>query len=122
MKIYGASKVRHADYWKRLRGCGNNIISTWIDESRPRETRNKQELARRCIEEIKRCDFVLLYIEEGDEPKGAFIEVGAALGFGKHVKVVAPTYRIGLFEHHYLVSRYPTMADVLSFIPHDHHH
>lgn len=35
LKIYVASKTRHAAKWKALINKGYNIISTWIDEAGP---------------------------------------------------------------------------------------
>lgn len=119
MKIYVASKTRHAKYWRELRDSGVNIVSTWIDEVGPGETKNPTELVQRCISEVKECDCVMLYIAEGDEPKGAFIEAGAALAFGKPIKLVAPRYRIGIFQHHPSISHFMTVADALNLNPTD---
>ena len=31
--IYTANKTQHADKWRALRGAGDPVISTWIDEA-----------------------------------------------------------------------------------------
>lgn len=117
MKVYFASKTKHAIRWRSIRSSGVQVIATWIDEAEAGETVSPAELAQRCIAEVKECDVVLLYIGEGDEPKGAFIEAGAALAFGKPVRIVAPTYRVGIFVNHPLVSQFPTVAAALGHKP-----
>jgi hypothetical protein len=119
MKIYIASKTRHGKYWKQLRSSGVNVISTWIDEVGPGETKDPAELSQRCIAEVKECDCLLLFISAEDQPKGAFIEVGAALAFSKPIRVVAPFYRIGIFQHHPSVTQFTTVADALNLNPAD---
>lgn len=116
-KIYTASKTRHAKYWQQLRKQGVNIISTWIDEAEKGQTKDIPELARRCISEIKACDFVLLYIEGDDQVHGALIEVGAGLAFGKPIRLVARQYRISVFDFHPLVERFMCVAEALELGP-----
>ena len=117
MKIYTASKTRHAKYWQQLRAQGVNIISTWIDEAGPGQTKDPAELAQRCLTEIVKCDALLLYITDTDEPIGAFFEAGAALAIGKPVMVVAPLYKIGIFKYHPLVTHFMCVADALDLEP-----
>lgn len=88
VRVYIASKTRHANLWIKLRHDGINIISTWIDESGVGETVDKKELAVRCIKEASDCDVCLVYAEEGEVLKGAYCEMGAALANGKPVLVV----------------------------------
>lgn len=79
MKIYIASKTKHAPKWQILRDAGVNIISTWIDESEVGQSPNLADLCSRCISESISCDAMIVYAEDGDYLKGAFIEMGAAL-------------------------------------------
>lgn len=78
-KIYVASKTKHAELWKYLRKSGFNIISTWIDEAGISETLDWQDLWSRCIKEASTCDALLVYCEDGDVLKGAWVEVGCAM-------------------------------------------
>lgn len=87
-KIYVASKVKHALFWRTLRSAGFPIISTWIDEAGEGESADYGELAARCIDEVLSSTRVVLYCEDGDILKGALIEVGAALAAGKPVYCV----------------------------------
>lgn len=89
-RIYIASKTKHAARWRELRDAqGYNITSTWIDEAGPGESKDLSDLARRCVDEARKANALILYCESGDFPlKGALIEVGAALGAGVPVFVV----------------------------------
>jgi nucleoside 2-deoxyribosyltransferase len=101
MKIYIASKVKHAEKWRKLRKEGAKIISTWIDEAGEGQTYSYHVLACNCIEEIKEADALILYCEEGEMLKGALIEVGAALAFGKKVYAVGDCQSISrVFKEH----------------------
>ncbi len=88
MTIYTASKVKHAHLWQSLRAAGVPINSTWIDESRDKESPSLPELWARCVMEAATASAVLLYVEPGDLLKGALVEVGAALACGVPVYIV----------------------------------
>lgn len=92
IKIYIASKTRHAARWQTLRAQGYNIISTWIDEAGKGESKDLRDLAIRCIDEAKSADRVILYASENDILKGALMEVGAALACN------VPVYVVGMSE------------------------
>lgn len=88
MKIYTASKVRHAHLWLELRRQGYRVTSTWIDEAVEGQTASHRELAERCLREVSKSDAVLLYCEAEDILGGALMEAGAALVLGKPVVCV----------------------------------
>lgn len=118
MRIYMASKTKHADKWKALRAGGVNIISTWIDEAGAGESSDLGELAMRCILEASRhVDRVILYAEEGDVLKGAYIEVGAALARGVPVYAVGPVIsQTSAFRHHPLWFEGGTLEEALTSV------
>lgn len=87
--IYTASKTRHAARWRDLRAQGVPVISTWIDEAGVGETSCFVDLWRRCVDEARRASAVILYREDDDVLKGAFIEAGVALSAGR------PVYAVG---------------------------
>lgn len=89
-KIYIASKTRHADKWIELRNQGVNIISTWIDEAGPDASPDMPDLCKRCVDECLLCDAIIVYSEEGDYLKGAFIEMGVVLS-----RSLVPVYLVG---------------------------
>jgi nucleoside 2-deoxyribosyltransferase len=90
--VYGASRASipaRSIMWRELRTAGANIISSWIDESGEGETGSFVELWARIESEIRKCDRLVLYVENGDMPlKGALVEVGIAIGLGKPIFVV----------------------------------
>lgn len=88
--IYVASRVKHAAMWKNYRDEGGvPIISTWIDEAGEGETPDLGQLWVRLIREIAGCNALVFYAAgvEDFPFKGAFVEVGIALAFGKPVYV-----------------------------------
>lgn len=101
MKLYIASKTKHAAKWRKLRGKGHNIISTWIDEAGPGESKDLRDLAQRCVDEAKSADRLILFGKPEDILKGALIEVGAALAFGVPVFAVgySPSFESALRNH-----------------------
>lgn len=89
VKVYTASRTRHAAKWRAMREAGVTVVSTWIDEAGPGESTSVSDLWTRCVREARDADVLLLYVEDGDLPiKGALVEVGAALAAGKPVCVV----------------------------------
>lgn len=97
--IYVASRASVSErpaMWKRLRDVEEwPIVSTWIDEAGPGETKDMSELWHRIHVEILNSAGVILFATASDFPlKGAFIEVGIALGLGHPVAVILPEVEI----------------------------
>lgn len=88
--VYTASRSKHAHRWRELRSAGHPIISSWIDEAGEGETSDWGDLWRRCLEEAKGADVLILYAEEGETLRGALLEAGAALTAGRRVIYVGP--------------------------------
>ncbi len=97
--IYIASKTRHAYRWQDLRARGVPINSTWIDEAGEGQSASLSDLWKRCISEASACDVLVLYMEQGDVLKGAFVEVGAALASGKMVFAVGVPKNYSFIHH-----------------------
>ena len=101
MKIYIASKTKHAQKWLDLRNRGLEINSTWIDEVGEGQSSSLSDLAHRCIREAAEADWLILYCEDGDFLKGALLEVGAALGAGRPILCVGKCESISpTFQRH----------------------
>lgn len=92
--IYVASRAstpQRPAMWRALRDEGWHITSTWIDEAGEGQTGSFIELWHRIEREIRSSCGLILYAESADFPlKGAYIEVGLALGAGLPVAVVIP--------------------------------
>lgn len=125
--IYVASRASVEKYpreWRRLRAMGWPINSSWIDESGPGETADMGELWQRIEREVRAARGVVLWAEAEDFPlKGAFIEVGMAIGMGKPVAVYtrhafdSRDYRpFGSWMNHPLVYRAGSLNSALEHI------
>lgn len=97
--IYFASKVKHAEKWRKIRAKGLPVISTWIDEAGEGETSDFSDLWVRCVREASSAQALILYAEPEDVLKGAFIEVGAAIASEVPVYVVGRQPRWTWCEH-----------------------
>lgn len=87
--VYVASRVRHAAMWQLERERGARITSSWIDEAGEGETASLSELWERITREVLSSERLVFFATEGDPPfKGAFIEIGIALGAGIPVTAV----------------------------------
>ncbi len=92
LRMYVASKSCHGTHWRVVRDraaeWGVEITSTWIDESGEGESADLSDLWVRCITEAMESDLLVAYHVEGEQWKGAFIEIGAALAAGRWVYVI----------------------------------
>lgn len=116
-KIYMASKTKHFQKWIDLRNNGVNIISTWIDEAGDGKTLDKKNLCLRVINEIKECDYLIVYVEEGEFLKGALIEMGVAMGFDKPIIMIGSVLKYeSVFTYYHSIKQCLTINDALNFI------
>lgn len=106
--VYIASKARHWQAWQRKRDEHPHIrfVCTWIDEGDEGATIDWSDLWTRCVTEAASADAVIAYYEQGDELKGALVEVGVALGAGK------PVYLVGHPPHSWV--NHPNVRQALS--------
>ena len=93
MKVYTAGKIWHAPKFQYLRDVlGYDVNARWIDleDSNWIVRKRKDILWQICYEDVRDCDFVLLYCEDmSEEQRGALVEIGMAYGFDK------PVYAVG---------------------------
>ena len=101
LNIYPASMLRHAPKWQTLRHEWKSFarfVATWPDQvtrgSEPADVSPDPAIMRLAwvtnCEEIKSCDFLLIYAEEGDNLRGAFIEAGVAMATFKTIILCGP--------------------------------
>lgn len=115
-RVYVASKAKYGPMWQRARqdyADKLDVISTWIDESGEGETEDFASLWNRCIHEAGAADFLIAYHEQGEEWKGAFIEIGAALAHRTRVLVVGNPP--GSWVHHPFVRRFISLYDAFDY-------
>jgi nucleoside 2-deoxyribosyltransferase len=120
-KVYTASKVDMADFWKRLRAEFDGkiaIISTWIDMIGvvPDDSSNAEEFWRIDMREVECCDYLIVYGEEGKHLRGALVEVGAAIAGGKTVICVGSHPDYGTWQYHPSVIRVNTIYGATTYI------
>ena len=93
MKVYNAGKISHDPKFQYLRAVlGYDVNARWIDleDSNWIVRKRKDILWQICYEDVRDCDFVLLYCEDmSEEQRGALVEIGMAYAFGK------PVYAVG---------------------------
>lgn len=90
--IYVASRAsvpERGAMWRWFRDQGFPVISSWIDEDGPGQTPNMAALWERIVREVSSASALVLFVGVDDLPlKGAYVEVGIALGSGIPVHVV----------------------------------
>ena len=116
MKIYTASKAKHAPWWQSLRAAGLNICASWIDwkfnyNGEPATAEDWASHWKSCIDQAASCDVLLLFCLDGEVQKGALIELGAALAAGRRVFMVTP-YDWS-WCHHPQVQCFDTLAQAI---------
>lgn len=117
IKIYTASKTRHASIWIQLRKTGLNIISTWLNEFETGVGMNLKELAIQSIIEPTIADVTILYCEPEDYLSFALIEVGAALAHGRKIVVVGEGPSLSkLMAQHPNIYHVETIEDAVVFV------
>ncbi len=116
--IYGASRASipaRAELWRAVRAAEHPLVSTWIDAG---PAPDMVDLWVCGVREAAAAERLILYVEPGDLPlKGAYVEVGVALGAGAMVFVVAPDVAddaLGSWIAHPNVRRVCTIADALA--------
>lgn len=113
-KVYLASCTRHATKWKHLRWPGIKIISTWHDSFSHTDEQDHllmRELWKRNLEQVKSCDVLICFQEDDDRLRGALVELGAALAWGKLVIYVGNQWSGG--THSSLCKISPNMQHAL---------
>lgn len=119
--IYMSSKSKYAPFWRGWRERGIPIISTWIDLDEAGAIRDWGEFWEICIMEAQNAEVTILFWELNDSPlKGAFVEVGAALGAGRRVIVVrdpeVDVSLLGSFHHHPNVMVMDSIAEAFAAV------
>ena len=120
IRVYCASKAKHAPWWRALRAAGVPITASWIDwpanEPDAPEPTNEAwgRHWERCIDQASDAS-ICLFVSNADERAcGALIEAGAALAAGKRVYVVSPD--AWTFAHHPRCRVFPTIEAAVGSI------
>lgn len=106
--VYVASKSELGPMWQMFRDAwlkeqpNVEVVSSWIDMSGEGEGLDWPAF----IDEASSCDLLIALHREGDIWKGAFVEIGAALGSGAQVIVLGDPP--GSWKEHPRVSQFTT--------------
>lgn len=103
-KVYTASKIRYKQEWlgTAMRWPSIEFTARWIqqpDAPDLSDTEHWSESERRRlwiqnVQDVQRSDYVVAYMQPGDEPRGTIFEIGGAVMLGKVV------YQVGFDDRH----------------------
>lgn len=109
MKIYCASKSKHAPLWNEWKAKGVLITSSWLDKFDQGRLPDQTTHWNSIVSDIQHSDALLLYSEPGEVQKGALAEFGIAFAFGKILFYVGPLEGSLTAVEHKKVQRYNTL-------------
>lgn len=108
LKIYTASKLHHAEKFKKLRTDWPEFHFTARWPFFHQQVDDSPEEAKKFwiddLHDVERADVVLCYGEGDDILRGALVEVGMAFALGKRVIVVGDRKCYGTWRYYSLVS------------------
>lgn len=114
MKIYCASKSKHAPLWQEWKRAGVTVTSSWLekfDQGRlPDQTSHWNDI----FKDIQSSDALLLYSEAGEVQKGALAEFGIAFALNKKLFYVGPLENSVTAVEHRSVVHYDTLEDLFA--------
>lgn len=114
IRIYTASKLRHAPLWRGLIEEWPEIEFTarWPVKhvgTVPDDPSYARVFWEHDLEDVSKSDGVLLYAEDSDKLRGGLVEAGMAIALGKFVIVVGKHFDYGTWQYHPLVHRSPNL-------------
>ena len=119
LRVYTASKLTKGEMWRRLheewpevffhaRWLKHNVIGT---EDSPR---NAKRFWIEDEEDVQHADIILVYAEPDDHLKGALVEVGMGIAYGKRIAVIGEHPDYSTWQYHPRVEHYPTLSSFRS--------
>lgn len=114
-KVYFASKMEHAEKWRKLyTRC--HISSRWpfLEPFVEPTPENARKFWQDDYTDIRNCGVLICYAEEGEKLRGALVEVGMALGMGKQVWLIGDHTDFGTWRYHPQISIYPDLETALA--------
>lgn len=109
MKVYCASKSKHAPIWNKWKERGVKVTSSWLAKFDQGRLSDQTEHWNQILKDIQDSDALLLYSEEGDVQKGALAEFGVAFALGKKLFYVGPIENSLTAVEHENVKIYPNL-------------
>lgn len=119
-KVYFASKMHHAEKWRNLYHFHKNLhmVSRWpyLEPEVEPTAANAQKFWDTDLLDIVSADYLIVYALEGENLRGALVEVGMAIGLGKTVICIGDSDEYGTWRYHKQVLNYETLEQALEFI------
>lgn len=114
MKVYTASKLKHAPLWNRLFEEWEEVHlhARWFRlhvGTTPDAPCYAKVFWQHDLEDVSEADAVLVYAEKEDKLRGALVEAGMAIALGTPVIVVGEHEDYGTWQYHPLVYRVDTL-------------
>lgn len=112
-KVYLASKLHHAEMLRDIAAYLTTnrhyeITSSWLWQIETLEDSCPGQCKAGWVAdvlEVQKSDYFVLYAERQDNPRGALVEAGVALGLGYPVILVGENVAFGTWQFHPLVHR-----------------
>lgn len=117
LRIYTASKLKHADTWRKLRSDWPEFdwVARWPTDhcgNIPDTDTFARWFWMQDMEDVARCDVVVVFAEGDDHLRGALVEAGATIALHKTVIVVGEHPDYGTWQWHSSVRRVRDMAEL----------
>ena len=109
MKVYCASKSKHAPKWMSWKDAGAEITSSWLEKFDQGRLDDQTGHWDQILEDIQSSDALLLYSEPEDVQKGALAEFGIAFALGMKLFYVGPLEGSLTAVEHEKVVHYKTL-------------
>jgi len=121
LRVYTASKLKHADKWRAL--CGDNLHiqchARWLKHcaiGTPDTPEHAVEFWMQDEQDVKDADAVLVFAEGEDHLRGALVEAGMAIAYGVPVIVVGDHPDYGTWQHHPGVQKMDDLPSALAYL------
>tara|TARA_A100001391_G_C5020454_1_gene265674 strand:+ start:200 stop:583 length:384 start_codon:yes stop_codon:yes gene_type:complete len=120
VKVYIATKMKYAESLRKrfLEHPEINFTCRWpyVEPFVPPEPQHAANFWEHDLMDVAACDVLVCYGDEEDVLRGALVEVGFALGYGKEVIVVGDSPSFGTWQHLPRVKRIGTMDGVMTYL------
>jgi nucleoside 2-deoxyribosyltransferase len=121
VRVYFASKLRHGGRWRTLCASAHQFVAyaRWLKHTSigtPDTPDNASTFWLEDQQDVKHADVVVVYAEPGEHLRGALVEAGMAIAYGKPVVVVGDHPDYGTWQYHPLVHRVADFDEMLSFL------
>lgn len=105
LRVYTASKLKHAAKWRDLCAAHGHIQchARWLKHNTigtPDTPEHAAEFWLQDEQDVKHADVVLVFADGDDHLRGALVEAGMAIAYGVPVIVIGKHPDYGTWQHH----------------------